>query len=45
MQSAAMNNTRTAGGSIGRQGRVSFPLIFESFFLIHFYLDVSATIW
>jgi hypothetical protein len=26
---AAMNNTRTAGGSIGRQGRVSFALIFK----------------
>jgi hypothetical protein len=31
---AAMNNTRNGGGSIGRQGRVSFVVISKNIFIL-----------
>ncbi len=38
------NNTRNASGSIGRQGRVSFILIFTNNFNTFLYRDINSNI-
>jgi hypothetical protein len=41
---ATTNNMRTAGGSVGRQGRVRFILVFEDLLPVFLNRDINSNI-